>query len=149
MEKKAHRTWEQKHNLKVTFLNTSACAVRLESSETCGQISANYVFVKKIPSLHCKSFHSFCTLFYPPAPKQPIILDHIPKTHVLSWDTFQQTAPMFPLELLKSNLLLCYLLLKTIRNTIWIIPCQYRIWEKLPNQTKIQFLIQKGQLLVV
>lgn len=45
MEKKANRTWEQKHNLKVNSLNTAACAVRLESSVTCGQISAKYVHV--------------------------------------------------------------------------------------------------------
>lgn len=130
MEKKANRTWEQKHNLQVTSLNTTACAVRLESSVTCGQISANYVCVKEIPSLHCKSFHSFCTLFYSSTPKHPLILDHISKTHVLPSDTFQQTAPMFPLELLKGNLLLCHLLLETIRNTIWITPCQYRIRKK-------------------
>lgn len=89
--------------LKSDFSNTTPRAVRLESPGTWGQISANYVHVKKTPSLLCKSFHSFCTLFYSSALKHPLILDHISKTHVLSWDTFQQSAPVFPPELLKGN----------------------------------------------
>lgn len=105
----------------------TACTMRLESPMTCGQILANYVHVKKIPSFHRKSFHSFCTLFYSATPKHPLILDCIHEntlTHIVLRDTFQETAPVFPLELLKHNLLLCHPLLQTIRNTTWITACQ-------------------------
>lgn len=150
MQKKANRTWEQKHNLKVIPTNTSACTVRLESSMTSGQILANYVRVKKIPSFHCKSLHSFYTLFYSATPKHALILDHIPKntlTHVVLQDMFQQTAPMFPLELLRQFVALPSPVANHQKKPPG--PLHAKIEgkknQKNPPKWRIQFLISKGQ----
>lgn len=110
--KKTNRTLEQQHNLKGTSLNTSNCTVRVESSMTCGQILASYERVKKINKSFTASPSTASALYFS---QQHL---NISSSWIGYWRTCRSTSsykihsnktvPMFPLELLKDNLLLCH-----------------------------------------